>query len=168
MMVEWVSELIWHLRRALSSLGNTRGVWCNTNRRKAALHRSTRWINHQPVNKSVSISSWIVAFVTLKWIWYFSWALLCVVAIDHCFEPETRRWHLWFRLFTKPIGGIVCTRGIVMLASAGAMLMDLVIRVTSLRSPFLSCSEFRQILSIFRRKTDDGEGEKKWYWNVIY
>lgn len=105
MMVEWVSELIWHLRRALSSLENTRGVWCNTNRRKAALHRSTRWINHQPVNKSVSISSWIVAFVTLKWIWYFSWALLCVVAIDHCFEPETRRWHLWFRLFTKPIGG---------------------------------------------------------------
>lgn len=28
-------------------------------------------INHQPVNKSVSISLWIVAFSTLEWIWYF-------------------------------------------------------------------------------------------------
>lgn len=48
----------------------------------------TRWINHQPVNKSVSISSWIVAFLTLKWIWYF-------FSSSH----ETRYWPLFMAFF---------------------------------------------------------------------
>lgn len=63
-----ISESIWHhhIRD-----GNTLRVIQRKQIVRWGRREIERQINHQPMNKSTPISSWIVAFLTLKWIWYF-------------------------------------------------------------------------------------------------
>lgn len=111
---------IWHRQHHLKLISiNLRSVkiWYETREYEFQIVGNVRSkINHQPVNKSVQISLWIVAFSTesleltcvwnFKWIWYF--ILLC--GLDFCVSDlcyvrhniltivkEIKKWNLFLR-----------------------------------------------------------------------